>query len=326
MEMQGRKYSVQVPYRYGFNGKENDNEVKGEGNLQDYGMRMYEPRLGRFISLDPLVNKYAELTPYQFASNKPINSIDQDGGESKEVYQWTNTAGKTTTWTVEVHNPYGLGDGTLYHIYNSKEVSAQQTNKQTVEVRVLTSATHVYKPTPRTFLQSIGDWLQSTKMPQAIIFGSEHSSDYTIGSTFDPSRPVMILDYGAASEIFSLLPEINEAGKPAEMPTNENVADKLNSVVNEAVEKEAEENPDDANAADYLKQEKQQETTINSKKSTKDKDYNKYCTDCNRTFIKQGNDTIGLQPGNPKIKTIKGKVDTINVNSSDHPKTPVKTN
>ena len=40
-------------YRYGFNGKENDDEVKGEGNQQDYGMRIYDPRLGRFLSVDP---------------------------------------------------------------------------------------------------------------------------------------------------------------------------------------------------------------------------------------------------------------------------------
>ena len=46
--MQGRNYNVPSAkaYRYGFNGKENDNEVKGDGNQQDYGMRIYEPRHG----------------------------------------------------------------------------------------------------------------------------------------------------------------------------------------------------------------------------------------------------------------------------------------
>jgi hypothetical protein len=34
------------PYRYGFNGKEKDNEVSGNGNSQDYGLRIYDPRLG----------------------------------------------------------------------------------------------------------------------------------------------------------------------------------------------------------------------------------------------------------------------------------------
>ena len=71
-------------YRYGFNGKENDNEVKGEGNQQDYGMRVYDPRLGKFLSVDPITAKYPELTPYQFASNRVIDGIDQDGLEYAE--------------------------------------------------------------------------------------------------------------------------------------------------------------------------------------------------------------------------------------------------
>jgi RHS repeat-associated protein len=48
--------SLNGGYRYGFNGKGNDNEVKGIGNQQDYGMRIYDPRLGRFLSVDPLDN------------------------------------------------------------------------------------------------------------------------------------------------------------------------------------------------------------------------------------------------------------------------------
>ncbi|SEO50484.1 RHS repeat-associated core domain-containing protein [Niastella yeongjuensis] len=77
-------------YRYGFNGKEDDNEVKGDGNQQDYGMRVYDPRLGRFLSVDPLTKDYAQLTPYQFASNKPIWAIDLDGLEGWELTNRTN--------------------------------------------------------------------------------------------------------------------------------------------------------------------------------------------------------------------------------------------
>ncbi len=68
-------------YGYGFNGKENDNEIKGTGNQQDYGFRIYDPRLGRFLSMDPLTKGYPELTPFQFASNEPISNIDLDGLE-----------------------------------------------------------------------------------------------------------------------------------------------------------------------------------------------------------------------------------------------------
>src|SRR5690606_3531311 len=81
MGMPGRKLSASGLYRFGFNGKENDNEVKGEGNQQDYGMRVYDPRLGRFLSVDPLTIGFPMLTPYQFASNSPIAGIDIDGLE-----------------------------------------------------------------------------------------------------------------------------------------------------------------------------------------------------------------------------------------------------
>lgn len=79
--MPGRIFSADNKYRYGYNGKENDNEIKGEGNQQDYGKRVYDPRLGRFLSVDPLQAKYPNLTPYQFASNSPIANIDLDGLE-----------------------------------------------------------------------------------------------------------------------------------------------------------------------------------------------------------------------------------------------------
>ncbi|WP_044219549.1 RHS repeat-associated core domain-containing protein [Chitinophaga pinensis] len=52
-----------------------------EWNQQDYGMRVYDPRVGKFLSIDPLTQKYPELTPYQFASNRPIDGIDIDGLE-----------------------------------------------------------------------------------------------------------------------------------------------------------------------------------------------------------------------------------------------------
>ncbi|RXK85268.1 RHS repeat domain-containing protein [Filimonas effusa] len=80
MLMPGRSYNA-GGYRYGFNGKENDNEVKGEGNQQDYGMRIYDPRLGRFLSVDPLTREYSHYTPYQFAGNMPVWATDLDGLE-----------------------------------------------------------------------------------------------------------------------------------------------------------------------------------------------------------------------------------------------------
>ena len=96
MGMPGRKYSAGSGYRYGFNGKENDDEVKGEGNQQDYGERVYDPRIAKFLSVDPLGKKFPELTPYQFASNTPIQAIDLDGLEAFFVH---GTASSSKRWT-----------------------------------------------------------------------------------------------------------------------------------------------------------------------------------------------------------------------------------
>jgi RHS repeat-associated protein len=68
-------------YRYGFNGKEKDPEAAWGDTSYDYGFRIYNPRYARFLSVDPLTKSYPMLTPYQFASNMPINSIDLDGLE-----------------------------------------------------------------------------------------------------------------------------------------------------------------------------------------------------------------------------------------------------
>ena len=72
-------------YRYGFNNKEKDNEISGEGNSYDFGSRIYDPRLAKWLSLDPLSGKYPYHSPYIFAADNPIFFIDADGEDIKPV-------------------------------------------------------------------------------------------------------------------------------------------------------------------------------------------------------------------------------------------------
>jgi len=81
MMMPGRLGNGSEGYRYGFNGKEKDGEWNSGGAIYDYGFRIYDPRIAKFLSVDPLTRQYPELTPYQFASNTPIMFIDIDGLE-----------------------------------------------------------------------------------------------------------------------------------------------------------------------------------------------------------------------------------------------------
>ena len=66
-------------YRYGFNGKELDNEIKGEGNSYDFGARMYDNRIGRWFAPDPLESQYLNISTYTYVDNNPVFYIDADG-------------------------------------------------------------------------------------------------------------------------------------------------------------------------------------------------------------------------------------------------------
>ncbi len=77
-----RTVSSSAGYRYGFNGKELDKSNEfGTANVYDYGFRIYNPSIGRFLSVDPLTSKYPSWTPYAFAMNRPIDGVDLDGLE-----------------------------------------------------------------------------------------------------------------------------------------------------------------------------------------------------------------------------------------------------
>jgi len=60
---------------------EMDDEVDGEGNSLDFGARVYDARLGRWLSVDPLAHKYTAWSGYNFVMDNPIIFIDPDGKE-----------------------------------------------------------------------------------------------------------------------------------------------------------------------------------------------------------------------------------------------------
>jgi RHS repeat-associated protein len=75
MQMPGRNAST-GDYRFGFKGMEGDDEMKGDGNSYDFGARMYDPRLGRWMSPDPITQFHS---PYVGIGNNPIIGKDGDG-------------------------------------------------------------------------------------------------------------------------------------------------------------------------------------------------------------------------------------------------------
>ena len=119
--MPGRKFLSGEEYRFGFNGKEDDRDW-GTQNIQDYGFRLYNPSIGKFLSVDPLSPDYPWYTPYQFAGNKPINSSDLDGLEEKlEIYVKNNQGAHfELKSSFEINDELGYGCGTL-EVYITKD-------------------------------------------------------------------------------------------------------------------------------------------------------------------------------------------------------------
>ena len=88
MVMSDRSYNTEG-YRFGFNGKENDNEVKGTGNSLDFGDRIYDPRLGRWLAVDMQAKNSPDLTPFRFGFNNPIVYKDPNGQWEEDGHYWT---------------------------------------------------------------------------------------------------------------------------------------------------------------------------------------------------------------------------------------------
>jgi RHS repeat-associated protein len=92
MLMPERQWSYGSGYRYGFNGKENDNEVKGTCNVLHFEFREYDPRLGRFKSIDPESSDYAWQTPYAYHRNSPTVTEDYLGLGDPPTTAYHNTS------------------------------------------------------------------------------------------------------------------------------------------------------------------------------------------------------------------------------------------
>jgi RHS repeat-associated protein len=82
-------------YRYGFNGKEKDDDITGStGAVYDFGDRMLDVRIGRWFSVDKSSSKFPFESPYTFVSNSPLVFIDPDGNEKIVVIGGGDNEGK----------------------------------------------------------------------------------------------------------------------------------------------------------------------------------------------------------------------------------------
>jgi RHS repeat-associated protein len=131
VQLDGRT-SENEGYRYGFQGQEKDDEIKGEGNSVNYKYRMHDPRVGRFFAVDPLAPKYPWNSTYAFSENIVIDSRELEGLEKWKATNFRNVEGNIVHTEYELYNERTavdgmvMGHGIVY--YERKEVRTSSGN------------------------------------------------------------------------------------------------------------------------------------------------------------------------------------------------------
>jgi len=124
-------------YLFGFNGMEKDNELKGVGNSLYFGARMYDSRVARWLSLDPLAQKYPGISPYTFVANNPIWFIDPDGKKIvlgiSNIEYIPGTPPPSSLSTVEAATWNNLN---AIQKYDAKHLEAAVNSKKEIKIRI----------------------------------------------------------------------------------------------------------------------------------------------------------------------------------------------
>ncbi len=133
-------------YRYGFQGQEKDDEIKGHGNSINYTYRMHDTRLGRFFCVDPLVSYFPWNSPYAFSENKVIDHVELEGLEASPAAIVTEMAAlyMATAATVEVIKHQQGDVSWTWGSGSSNEISHRESEWEKAKQKSLNKSWEIY--------------------------------------------------------------------------------------------------------------------------------------------------------------------------------------
>jgi RHS repeat-associated protein len=286
-------------YRYGFNGMEKDNEMKGEGNSLDFGARIYDSRLGRWMSVDPLARLQPSWSVYKSFKDNPIIYNDPDGRVETIRTVTFDPATKKTTIEVTYANKV-MTDGAavdIFHWTGDYQVNRYYDFETTITKEIVNGKAEV-RDTKHEIITENGIkktetiWTSSEKKGHTITevtwvnsfykkieeFASYGITIYGKGESIKYRRngvSIASLDLKELEEILSVLMVVS-GGKTNSTPTLPDMTEKVKDVISNEQEKK----------------EKKADTKVNPDPSSD----STQCIRCGRTIHKKSNLGEGDNP------------------------------
>ncbi|MEO0038251.1 MAG: hypothetical protein RIQ59_1462 [Bacteroidota bacterium] len=136
--------------RYGCQGQEADNEVKGEGNSVNFSFRMHDPRLGRFFAIDPLASKYPYNSTYSFSENRVIDCSELEGKEKWDAIVFLNPDGVINKIVYQLHvgpakDGMKQGIGIYWEVRQGSKISSDPENTSSTFNQLSRTGNHYYQ-------------------------------------------------------------------------------------------------------------------------------------------------------------------------------------
>ena len=159
----GASYATLASNRQKFSGKEDQTAVAGSTlPYLDFGARMYDAKLVRWSTYDPMAEKYYRINPYAYCNGDPVNLVDPEG----KVFR-KKTIGNTTyisaTYWVSTHKEKQSAEQAVQIWNNRKDVYRDsEGNKHRIVYNLSVSYGHskngnTYSIVPKNSLSTAGE-------------------------------------------------------------------------------------------------------------------------------------------------------------------------
>ncbi len=243
MLMKERTFSSE-DYRFGFNGKEKTDEINGEGNEMDFGSRIYDSRLGKWLSLDPLQAAFPFESHYCFVSNEPIIYKDKDGKKKiiTTIYindetgvTWTKREEHVGLMSKPIDVPSWIGDDhreyKWYDIYQTNVVHYKMNPDGNMKILKEEKGKETNGNTVKAQTWVNWEWVALTANGE-----TEGGICFTIKDGGDDEFKIAVGDY-TFENIAMVMAAFNAYGKELKLMSGENAPKNYKELTNLALEK-----------------------------------------------------------------------------------------